>query len=250
MTIPLAGKTYWLVGASEGLGRALATELSAAGARLCLSARNRERLETLAAELPTSTAGGHFAAPCDTTSRDSVAAAFATLPAIDGVIINAGVYEPVNAAAWNAEAVEAMCDVNFTGTARVLGQAMPALTQQGRGHIVIIGSLAGYRGLPGTIGYSSSKAAVMHLAECLRIDLPVNDFCVQTINPGFIETRLTAKNDFEMPHIMTAEAAAREVRQAMESGRFRTDFPSRFAWRFRLARLLPDGLFFRLAGQK
>ena len=69
---------------------------------------------------------------------------------------------------------------------------------------------------------------------------------MQTINPGFIETRLTAKNDFEMPHIMTAEAAAAKVRQAMESGRFRTDFPGRFAWRFKLARMLPDALFFRL----
>jgi len=246
MTVKIAGKTYWLVGASEGLGRGLAAQLATAGARLCLSARNRERLETLAGSLPASSVGKHMIAPCDIADRDSFAAAFASLPPLDGVIINAGVYEPVTATAWNADAVEAMCDVNFTGTARVLGQAVPAMIAQGRGHIVIIGSLAGYRGLPGAIGYASSKAAVMHLAECLRLDLPPKDFCVQTINPGFIETRLTAKNDFEMPHIMTVEAAARTVRQAMESGRFRTDFPSRFAWRFRLARLLPDALFFKL----
>lgn len=248
MAIALSGKTYWLVGASEGLGRALAAELAQAGARLCLSARNRQRLECLAQSLPASVAGGHVAVPCDIASRESIAAAFATLPPLDGVIINAGVYEPVTATAWSADAVESMCDVNFTGAARVLGEAMPALTAQGRGHIVIIGSLAGYRGLPGAIGYASSKAAVMHLAECLRLDLPTPAFCVQTINPGFIETRLTAKNDFEMPHIMTPEAAATVVRQAMENGRFRTDFPGRFAWRFKLARLLPDRLYFRLAG--
>lgn len=247
MAVTLAGRTYWLVGASEGLGRALAMQLAAVSVRLCLSARNRERLETLAAELPVSPTGPHLTAPCDIAGRKSVAAAFASLPPIDGVIINAGVYEPVSAAAWNAEAVEAMCDVNLTGTARVLGQAVPALTAQGGGHIVIIGSLAGYRGLPGAIGYASSKAAVMHLTECLRLDLPSPAFSVQTINPGFIETRLTAKNDFEMPHIMTAKAAAAKVRQAMESGRFRTDFPGRFAWRFKLARMLPDALFFRLA---
>ncbi len=246
MAVKLAGKTYWLVGASEGLGRALAAELATAGVRVCLSARNRERLESLAASLPASAAGEHLIAPCDIADRESVAAALASLPAIDGVIINAGVYEPVTATAWNAEAVEAMCDVNFTGTARVLGQAVPVLNRQGHGHIVIIGSLAGYRGLPGAIGYASSKAAVMHLAECLRLDLAPQDFCVQTINPGFIKTRLTKKNNFAMPYIMTAEAAAHEVRKAMESGRFRTDFPRRFAWRFKLARLLPDSLFFRL----
>lgn len=248
MAVSLNGKTYWLVGASEGLGRALAHELASAGARLCLSARNRERLETLARDLPVASAGAHVIAPCDITSSESIATAFATLPPQDGVIINAGVYEPVAATEWNAEAVEAMCDVNFTGTARVLGQAVPALTTQGRGHVVIIGSLAGYCGLPGAIGYASSKAAVMHLAECLRLDLPSPAFCVQTINPGFIQTRLTAKNDFAMPHIMTAEAAAATVRQAMQNGRFRTDFPSRFAWRFKLARMLPDRLFFWLAG--
>ena len=112
----------------------------------------------------------------------------------------------------------------------------------------IFDSVAGYRGLPGAIGYASTKAGVMHLAECLRLDLPARDFCVQTINPGFIDTRLTAKNDFEMPHMLSPEEAARRVRQAMESGRFRTDFPRRFAWRFRLARIMPDRLYFRLAG--
>jgi len=247
MAISLAGKTYWLVGASEGLGRALADELAGAGARLCLSARSRERLESLAASLPAVAAGGHMAAPCDVASRESVAAAFADLPALDGVIVSAGLYEPIAATGWDAAAVEAMCDVNFTGTARVLGEAVPALVRQGGGHIVIIGSLAGYRGLPGAIGYASSKAGAMHLAECLRLDLPSPQFCVQTVNPGFIETRLTAKNDFEMPYIMSAADAAVHVRKAMESGRFRTDFPAKFAWRFRLARLLPDRLYHRLA---
>ena len=170
MSIDLRGKTYWLVGASEGLGRELARLLAAEGARLCLSARNGGRLKELSGELPAEP----VCAPCDIRDTASVAAAFAKLPPIDGVIFNAGVYEPVDALEWNADAVEAMCDVNFTGAARVLGQAVPALTAQGRGHIVLIGSLAGYRGLPRAIGYASSKAAVMHLAECLAIDLPTD----------------------------------------------------------------------------
>jgi NADP-dependent 3-hydroxy acid dehydrogenase YdfG len=239
-----AGKTYWLVGASEGLGRALAHELSDAGVRLCLSARNGERLTELAKELP----GEAIIAPCDVRDSASMAAAAASLPPFDGVIVNAGVYEPVRATDWQADAVEAMCDVNFTGTARVLGQAVPHLVARGGGHIALIGSLAAWRGLPKAIGYAASKAGVVSLAECIRIDLPRPAFKVQVINPGFIETRLTAKNDFAMPHLMSTEQAAEHVRKAMESARFRTDFPTAFAWRFRLAQFLPDALYFRVFG--
>ena len=242
----LTGKTYWLVGASEGLGRALARELSAAGARLCLSARNGSRLAELSGELREDT----VITTCDIRQTASVEQAFRQLPSIDGLIFNAGTYDPVSATKWDAAAVEAMCDTNFTGAARVLGCAMPHFVEQGHGHIVLIGSLAGYRGLPGAIGYASSKAALMNLAESLRIDLPAPAFNVQMINPGFIETRLTAKNNFDMPHIMTAEAAAREVLRAMENGRFRNDFPRAFARRIRIARHLPDWLYFRLLQSK
>jgi NAD(P)-dependent dehydrogenase (short-subunit alcohol dehydrogenase family) len=242
VSIDLGGKTYWLVGASEGLGRALSQALAAEGVRLCLSARNGERLAELAAELP----GDPICAPCDVREMASVAEAFAALPPLDGVIYSAGVYEPVRAEAWDVQAVEAMCDVNFTGAARVLGQAVPGLVAGGGGHIVLVGSLAGYRGLPGAVGYASSKAGLMHLTECLAIDLPPDSFTVQVVNPGFIKTRLTDKNDFDMPHIMSAAAAASEVVRAMKGGRFRTDFPAGFAWRFRIARCLPDSLYLRL----
>ena len=242
MTDHWTGKTYWLVGASEGLGRELAQELAAAGARLCLSARNAERLQALADALP----GEHTVAACDVRDTASVRAGFDQLPPLDGVICNAGFYEPVNANAWDADAVEAMCDVNLTGTARVLGCAVPALVAQGRGHIALIGSLAGYRGLPGSIGYGSSKAGVIHLAESIRCDLPRDRFRVQVINPGFVETRLTAKNDFRMPFIMTPEAAALRTRKALEGSRFRTNYPSRFALFFRMAQFLPDWAYFRV----
>jgi len=244
MTGRWAGKTYWLVGASEGLGRALAEELATAGASLCLSARNAERLQALAETLP----GKHIVAACDVRDSASVRVAFDALPPLDGVICNAGFYEPVNASAWDADAVEAMCDVNLTGAARVLGSAVPALVARGKGHIALVGSLAGYRGLPGSIGYGSSKAGVIHLAESIRCDLPRDRFKVQVINPGFIETRLTAKNDFRMPFIMTAEAAALRTRKALESNRFRTNYPRRFALLFRLAQLLPDWAYVRAMG--
>ena len=237
-----AGRTYWLIGASEGLGRALAFELSRAGAALCLSARDEARLSELATELP----GETRVAPLDVRDRASVDAAYGGLPPLDGVIYCAGAYEPVAATNWNAQAVETMCDVNLTGAARALGAAMPDLVARGRGHIVLIGSLAGLGGLPRSIGYGASKAGLIHLGESLRADLPRPAFKVQVINPGFIETRLTRKNDFNMPGLMSAEDAARRTRALMESDRFRGYYPRGFSLLFRLGRLLPDWLYFRL----
>lgn len=237
-----AGKTYWLIGASEGLGRALAVELSDAGAELVLSARSQDRLEDLAASL----SGPAIVAPLDLRDAKSVADAFAELPALDGMIFCAGAYEPILATAWDARAVETMCNVNLTGAVRALGAAVPAFLAQGAGHIVLIGSLAGLGGLPGSIGYGASKAGLIQLAESLFIDLPRPAFKVQLINPGFIETRLTAKNDFKMPFLLTASEAARRTREIMERQAFRGYFPRRFSMLFRAGRLLPDWLYFRL----
>lgn len=237
-----SGKTYWLIGASEGLGRALAAQLAAKGARLCLSARNEDRLTGLAQEI----GGDAVVAPLDLTQPDSVAAAFERLPPLDGLIYCAGAYEPMAATAWKADDVELMFEVNLLGAARALGHVVPAMVARGHGHIVLIGSLAGIVGLPRSIGYGSSKAGLMHLAECLRADLPRGAFKVQAINPGFIETRLTAKNDFKMPFILSPEDAATRTRRLMEGRAFRGYFPRRFAALFRAARLLPDWLYFRL----
>jgi len=238
------GKTYWLVGASEGLGRSLAFELSRSGATLYLSARSKERLEELAEALP----GAATAAPMDVRDRESVEAAFDAIPELDGVIYCAGVYEPMAAQDWDKEAVETMFDVNLIGAARVLGAVLPNMVARGHGHIVLIGSLAGLSGLPNAIGYGASKAGLIHLAESLRADLLPTSFNVQVVNPGFIETRLTAKNDFRMPGLTTADDAARRTRKCIETGRFRTYFPYWFAALFRLARFIPDWLYFGALG--
>ena len=238
-----AQKRYWIIGASEGLGRMLASQLAERGASLVVSARNRNRLASLAKDL------GPCAQPlvCDVADSASVAAAAAGVGDIDGLIFASAVYEPIRAGKWDAAAVEAMCDVNFTGCARVLGAVMPHFLARKGGHIVLLGSLAGLRGLPGAIGYGASKAGLIHLGECLRVDLDPRHFRIQVINPGFIATRLTAKNRFPMPFIMSPEAAAHRVVRAMEGRAFRTDFPRRFALLFRLAGWLPDRLYFALA---
>lgn len=241
MSRDLSGKTYWLVGASEGLGRALAHQLARVGARLILSARNAGRLDDLAAEL-----GGSRVLALDVTDPVSVAQAVAAVGAFDGLIYSVGLYEPMASGDWDPAAAEAMVDANFIGAMRLLGRVVPAMIGRDAGHVVLIGSIAGYRGLPGAIGYGASKAALMHLAENLHADTQGTGVVVQLANPGFIRTRLTDKNDFAMPAIMSAEDAAARVLRLMQSDRFSADFPHPFAWLFSLGRLLPTALFHRL----
>jgi short-subunit dehydrogenase len=237
-----AGQRYWLVGASEGLGLALAQHLARAGAHLTLSARSAERLQEAVATLP----GRARALPVDVGDAASVAAAAAELGDVDGVVFLAGVYWPTRAQEWDAKAVEAMCDVNFTGCARVVGAVLPGMVRRGTGHVVLTGSLSGFRGLPGAIGYAASKSGVMALAESLYADLRGSGITVQLANPGFIKTRLTDKNDFKMPFLMEPEEAARHMYEHMLTDRFKVSFPMVFSWLFRLSQFLPDALYYRL----
>lgn len=235
-----ANKSYWLIGASEGMGRALARKLSAEGASLILSARSADRLNELAAELPRASV-----LPFDVTKMDEVRAAVAEVGSVDRVVYNAGAYDPMRATDWQTDAALAICDVNFLGVMRVMGEIVPGMVQAGRGDITLIGSLAGYRGLPAAIGYGASKAAVISLAETMRHDLRGTGVVVRVVNPGFIKTRLTAKNEFRMPMLMSPEEAAQKVLNAMAKQRFRTDFPAPFSWLIRALDYLPDLLVYR-----
>ena len=238
------GKRYWLVGASEGLGRALAHRLSKAGAEVIVSARNAERLAALAAEL----SGPARAVAVDVADRASVEAAAAEAGEIDGMVYLAGVYWPMKAQDWNAGQAETMADINFTGCVRAVGAVLPAMVARGRGHVVLTGSLSGFRGLPGAIGYGASKAAVMSLAESMHADLRGTGIEVQVANPGFIKTRLTDKNDFKMPFLMTPEEAAEEMFALMDSRRFKRNFPRAFGSFFRASQFLPDWAYYRMMG--
>ena len=235
-----SGQRWWLVGATEGLGLALAQAMRADGADLVISARDKTRLDAVAATL------GAQAVAMDMADQPSVDRAAAAVGPVDGVVILAAVYWPMPAQAINPAQLAAMCDVNLTGTARVVAAVLPAMVARGRGHLVLTGSLAGYRGLPGAVGYAASKAGVMVLAESLYADLRGSGVRVQLANPGFIATRLTAQNRFDMPFIMTPEKAAAHMLRLMRSDRFKSSFPAPFSWLFRWGQGLPDWLWYRL----
>ncbi|UWQ17793.1 SDR family oxidoreductase [Jannaschia sp. M317] len=240
------GKRYWLIGASDGLGAALARKLSACGAEVILSARSEDKLQQVADGLP----GRSEVVACDVSDRDSVAEAAARIGHIDGMVFLAGVYWPLKAQEWDAQKIEAMCDVNFTGAARAVGAVIGDMVARDAGHIVLTGSLSGFRGLPGASGYGASKAGVMWLAEGMYADLRHTGVQVQVANPGFIKTRLTDKNDFDMPFLMEPDQAAQEMFELMNSDGFKRSFPTVFSWLFRGGQFLPDWLWYGLFARK
>lgn len=235
------GKRYWIVGASEGLGRALAHKLSRVGVEVIVSARSEDRLKSLVDELP----GRASYVTVDVADLEAVEKARAEVGEIDGLVYLAGVYWPMKSSEWDNEQAEAMANVNYLGASRVVGSVIKDFTARDRGHIVVTSSLTAFRGLPGTIGYTASKAAIMSLAECMYADLRKTGVHVQVVNPGFIKTQLTDKNDFDMPFIMEPEDAATEIFDHMNNPtRFKKSFPVVFSWLFRLGQFMPDWMYY------
>lgn len=241
MNAPWQGRRVWIIGASSGIGAALARALAAQGADLVLSARDEAALARLSAEC-----GGAGVLPLDLADRASLPEAVALLrgaAALDAVICTAALYDPARVDKADPDSAEAMVRVNLLGTFDV-AQQVPRLLRDG-GQLVLFGSVAGYLGLPGGQIYSATKAAIINLAESLRVELaPRID--VRLVCPGFVETRLTAKNRFRMPAIVTPEAAASATLRGLQGRRFEIHFPRRFTLALKFLRLLPYGLSLRL----
>lgn len=238
------GKRYWMIGASEGLGKALAHKLSEAGVEVILSSRSADDLAAAVADMP----GKASYQTIDIADDDSVKEAAKAVGDIDGIVLLAGVYWPFGTQDWDADQATAMANINFTGFVRVLGQVVPQMVARDAGHIVITSSLTAFRGLPDSIGYTASKAATLSLAECMYADLRTTGVDVQVALPGFINTRLTKKNDFKMPFLMEPEDAAQAMFDHMKTTRFKKSFPRVFSWLFRLSQFLPDWAYYRVFG--
>ncbi len=239
------GARVWVIGASTGIGEACAHLLLELGARVAFSARNTARLQHTTAGQPRA-----LAVPVDITSHGRVADAHARIVSewggIDLVLVVAGGYNEMRADRIDLAAVDSMIDLNLRGVFNCLAVALPPLLAQGSGGIGIVASVAGYGGLPKALVYGPTKAALINLSESLYLDLRPRGIAVYQINPGFVDTPLTAGNDFAMPALMTAQDAAIEIIDGMERGQFHIHFPKRFSNSMRLARLLPYRLYFWL----
>lgn len=236
-----AGSRVWIIGASAGIGEALALAFAAEGARLILSARDRAALAALAARC-----GGADVVPLDLADRDSLPATVAGLRdsgPLDIAICTAALYDPARVADLDPARTEELVRVNLLGSLDV-ARLVPPLLREG-GQLVLFGSVAGYLGLPGGQAYSATKAAVNNLAESLAAELaPRVD--VRLVCPGFVRSRLTAKNEFRMPAMIEPEEAAQAVLRGLAGRRFEIHFPRRFTLAIKLLRALPYGLSLRL----
>lgn len=246
MTAPW--KTAWVTGASTGIGRELALKLAADGLRVAVSARSSEKLEELAR-----TQSNILSFPLDVTARADVATVHqrivGAIGPIDLAILNAGVWHPMNAAEYDATRVAQSMSVNYIGIANALEPLIPAMIAAGKGQIALVASVAGYRGLPKAAAYAPSKAAVISLAEVLRLELQRQGIVISLVNPGFVETPMTAVNAFPMPYIIKPEDAADRILRGLARGKYEIAFPWPLVAMLKLLRLMPNSLYVRIAGR-
>ena len=235
----------WVIGASTGIGAATAKLLLDAGARVALSARSADKLREVA--------GGHANAivePLDFTHAAQVTAAWDRIRAqwggVDLVLVVAGTHKEMRAWDLNEADARALFEVNLHAVVNTTAAVVPGLLAQGHGAIGIVASVAGYRGLPKALIYGASKAAVINFTEALYLDLNPKGLGVFLIMPGFVKTPLTDGNDFNMPHLISAEEAAREIDAGLRAGDFEIHFPRAFTRKLKFLRLLPYRWYFWL----
>ncbi len=232
--------TVWITGGGSGIGRELALSFSKDGWDVVITGRNEDRLKEVSALSP-----GIRIMACDITRTDQVQTTVDTIKKIDLAILNAGDYQPGPSSETALEIHRQIFEVNYFGAVICLQSLLPKMKETG-GRIAVVGSLAGYRGLPNASAYGPSKAALMSLCESLRAELIDSPLRIQLISPGFVKSGLTEKNDFEMPFLMEPADAAREIRKGLASDGFEIAFPSPFVRRMKLLRLLPYKWYFAL----
>lgn len=240
---PYKDEIIWIIGASSGIGRALAGELAARGAILALSARRKEALEAIKSSLGPE----HKIFVLDVTVAERVIhtaqAICAAFGRIDRVLFLAAAYMPMKITEFDLVVTKQIVDVNLLGAFYTVHAALPILKKQQKGQIALCGSVAGYTGLASGQPYSATKAGVISLAESMKAELP-REIDVKLISPGFVRTELTDKNNFSMPMILTPEAAAQAIVKGLLSKRFEIHFPKKFTLMLKLLELLPYPLKF------
>ena len=238
------GRSVWLIGASSGIGLATAKALHAAGAKVVVSARKADLLQQFVDAHP-----GAQAVVLDVSDATAITQAAKYVQAqqgLDVVMYCAGYYVPVRASDYSLSEMLRHLDINYTGALRVLDAVLPELLPQQRGHISFISSVAGFRGLPQSLAYGPTKAALINLAEALYYDVSPHGIGVSVINPGFVETPLVAGNDFPMPALISTTKAAQEILKGWRKGEFQIHFPKRFTRMLLLLRILPYRWYFAL----
>ena len=236
----------WITGASNGIGRALALRLAAEGWSVAVTARRADALDALAG-----VSGGRITPyPGDVTDLAAMAGIVGSIEARQGpmalAVLNAGVYHLAERERLDAALAWRTIETNLGGVVRCLDPLLAAMVPRRRGQIALVASLAGYGGIPGSVAYGAGKAAVINMAEALRLTHARDGLTIQVVNPGFVLTAMTAPNDYPMPFMMSAEAAAERIASGLRSGGFEIAFPRRLVLVAKAAGILPYPLWLAL----
>ncbi len=241
------GKVAWITGAGKGIGRALAKRLASDGWFVAVSARTEADLLSLKGECPE----GHIHAfPLDVTdsqqNQETITRIELQVGPLDLVILNAGTHRPTPAESFSVGAFRKLVETNLMGPVNGLAPIMTRFIARRSGHIAVVGSLAGYRGLPTAAAYGATKAGIINLCEALRVELEPYNVRLTLINPGFVKTPLTDQNPFPMPFLIPVDEAVEHIVRGLKKDRFEIAFPGRFAVLMKMLRFLPTALFFKL----
>lgn len=238
----------WITGASTGIGRRLALDLADEGYVVAATARDEEGLVSLAREAA-GRRGRVVPFLCDVTEEKAMERTVETIETELGpitlAIFNAGSYSPTFGERLEALNFVSTFKVNLFGVIHGLVPVADRMRDRGFGQIAIVGSVTAYFGLPTAAAYGGSKAALNNIAQSLRYDLDKLNIRLQIVNPGFVDTPLTARNRFPMPALLSVAEASRRIRRGLATGGFEIAFPRRLVWTMKAMRMLPAGLVYR-----
>lgn len=236
-------QSVWITGASSGIGLDLARLMEDEAAQVAISARSRDKLQAAAK--------GHSwltAYPADVTDADALKRSVKDMEKAQGpvdlAVFCAGVWTLMDSPKMDLKAVRLGIEVNYMGVVNAIDAVLPGMLERGHGHIAIVASVAGYRGLPKALAYGPTKAALINLAETLRAELAPHGITVSVVNPGFVDTPMTQGNPFPMPGMIPADEAARALLAGLKAKRYEITFPHGFVWAMKALRIMPNVLFF------
>ena len=230
----------WITGGGSGIGKALALSYAQDDWDVIISGRDQQKLDEVCRQ-----SSRIQAVLCDITQPASVASCIESFGLLDLAILNAGDYSPGPTSEAPMADFRKSMEINYFGTLNCIQALLPRMKTSG-GKLAVVASLAGYIGLPNASGYGPGKAALISLCESLRAELEGSSVIIQVINPGFVKSNLTAKNNFAMPFLIEPEAAALEIREGLETDKFEIAFPAPFVRRMKFLRLLPYWAYFIL----
>ena len=239
-------KVIWITGASSGIGRSLAIKLANEGWQVAASARRENLLKELNDEKP-----NIHPFPLDVTDHEKCITVFneiiKKLNNIEISIFCTGIHDPKSEKSLNLEKIKKIMEVNYFGTINSINSVYNYFKEKKSGHISMVSSVAGYRGLPAGGAYCASKSALTTYAESLYFDMKRFNVRVSVVHPGFIKTPMTDQNDFPMPMIKTSEFAANEMFKGLtKSNSFEIHFPKSFTFIMKILKIMPNWLYLKI----